>query len=76
MMPPRPGWEHGALEESSAEDRLIETSVEDPEENEQPGRSSGSFASIEYADIVRYFTLMGWAAFGGPQAHIGMFETV
>ena len=30
----------------------------------------------EYEDITKYFTLMGWTAFGGPQAHIGMFETV
>lgn len=57
---------------------LIETSVESAanNENEEHRESSGGFVSVEYEDIVRYFTLMGWTAFGGPQAHIGMFETV
>ena len=57
---------------------LIEASVESGtnNENDEPRESSSSFVSVEYEDITKYFTLMGWTAFGGPQAHIGMFETV
>ena len=28
------------------------------------------------ADIFRAFVLMGWTAFGGPAAHIGIFQKV
>ena len=29
-----------------------------------------------YGDIFRAFILMGWTAFGGPAAHIGIFQKV
>jgi chromate transporter len=29
-----------------------------------------------YADIFKAFVLMGWTAFGGPAAHIGIFQKV
>ncbi len=29
-----------------------------------------------FADIFRAFVLMGWTAFGGPAAHIGIFQKV
>lgn len=66
------------MADSSAAAPLIATAVEDApnDENEQPRESTGGFVSVEYEDITKYFTLMGWTAFGGPQAHIGMFETV
>lgn len=64
------------MPDDSATAPLVVTSVEDgSNENEQPRESSSSFVSVEFADIIQYFTLMGWTAFGGPQAHIGMFET-
>ena len=34
------------------------------------------YASVSMANIVSNFVLMGWTAFGGPQAHIALFETV
>ena len=34
------------------------------------------FVHASYSEITQYFLMMGWTAFGGPQAHIGMFETV
>jgi hypothetical protein len=41
------------------------------------GQQSGSdFVDVSFGDIARNFVLMGWTAFGGPQAHIGLFETV
>ena len=66
------------MRSSSAEAPLIAATVEDGPntENEEPRESSSGFVSVEYEDITKYFTLMGWTAFGGPQAHIGMFETV
>ena len=27
-----------------------------------------------YGEIVKYFGILGWTAFGGPAAHIGMFQ--
>ena len=30
--------------------------------------------SASWAELFRSFTLMGWTAFGGPAAHLGLFE--
>lgn len=35
-----------------------------------------SFADVSYCDIVKQFSLLGWTAFGGPAAHIGLFQRV
>lgn len=35
-----------------------------------------TYAQVAYRDIVTNFGLMGWTAFGGPQAHVALFETV
>lgn len=42
---------------------------------QQDVESQSPFSQVTYWDIVTNFVLMGWTAFGGPQAHIGMFET-
>jgi hypothetical protein len=57
---------------------LLETAVVDDTNNDhdQARQTSSSFVSVAYADITKYFTVLGWTAFGGPQAHVGMFETV
>lgn len=31
---------------------------------------------VSYNDIAKEFSLLGWTAFGGPSAHIGLFERV
>ncbi len=31
---------------------------------------------VTYWDITKQFSLLGWSAFGGPAAHIGLFEKV
>ena len=36
----------------------------------------GSYATASYRDITREFVLLGWTAFGGPAAHIGLFQKV
>jgi chromate transporter len=33
-------------------------------------------SAASYGDIFRAFVLMGWTAFGGPAAHIGIFQKV
>jgi len=32
------------------------------------------FRDISYAEIAKQYAILGWAAFGGPAAHIGLFE--
>lgn len=39
-------------------------------------QNGDTFVYASYREITNYFLMMGWTAFGGPQAHIGMFETV
>jgi hypothetical protein len=34
------------------------------------------YADVSYADIAKQFSILGWTAFGGPAAHIGMFQRV
>jgi hypothetical protein len=60
----------------SAATPLVQVDDHSQTENDVPRTSSGGFMAASYGDIIKYFTLMGWTAFGGPQAHIGMFETV
>lgn len=31
-------------------------------------------AGVSYADIAKHFGVLGWTAFGGPSAHLGMFQ--
>ena len=44
--------------------------TDDPEKQEPP------LVKASYKDIFWSFVLMGWTAFGGPAAHIGLFEKV
>eukprot|EP00879_Flechtneria_rotunda_P029774 GHRR01032222.1.p1 GENE.GHRR01032222.1~~GHRR01032222.1.p1 ORF type:complete len:108 (+),score=36.75 GHRR01032222.1:152-475(+) len=34
------------------------------------------YVNVTYADIAKQFSLLGWTAFGGPAAHIGLFQRV
>lgn len=33
------------------------------------------YVDVTYKDIFKQFVLLGWTAFGGPAAHIGLFQT-
>ena len=44
--------------------------TDDPEKQEAP------LVKASYRDIFWSFVLMGWTAFGGPAAHIGIFQKV
>ena len=34
------------------------------------------YADAGYTDIFRQFVVLGWTAFGGPAAHIALFQKV
>jgi hypothetical protein len=34
------------------------------------------YADVTYGDIAKQFFILGWTAFGGPAAHIGLFQRV
>jgi hypothetical protein len=34
------------------------------------------YTDVTYGDIAKQFSILGWTAFGGPAAHIGMFQRV
>ena len=38
--------------------------------------STERLADVGYYDILKQFSLMGWVAFGGPAAHIALFQKV
>lgn len=45
--------------------------AKDAEEEEEV-----EYADVTYLDILKQFSLLGWTAFGGPAAHIGLFQRV
>jgi hypothetical protein len=34
------------------------------------------YTDVTYGDIFKQFSILGWTAFGGPAAHIGLFQRV
>ena len=34
------------------------------------------YLDVTYGDIFKQFSILGWTAFGGPAAHIGLFQRV
>jgi hypothetical protein len=50
--------------------------TESPDDPLLEQEQRGEYATVSYSDIVSNFGLMGWTAFGGPQAHVALFETV
>lgn len=42
------------------------------------GKEAGEqpYARVGYCAIAKEFSLLGWTAFGGPSAHIGLFQRV
>ena len=35
-----------------------------------------AYAQVGFAEIFTQFVLLGWTAFGGPQAHIALFQKI
>ena len=48
------------------------------QEEQQHGQNGAAeeYSAVSYGELTRNFVLMGWTAFGGPSAHIALFETV
>lgn len=42
------------------------TAAQEPQEEQ--------YADVTYGDIFKQFSILGWTAFGGPAAHIGLFQ--
>ena len=53
--------------QQTATDRLLSDQYEDEVD---PGHKQ------DYFRIFQQFSWMGWSAFGGPSAHIGLFQKV
>jgi len=49
------------------EDPEVQKPMDKEEEEEVP-------LGVALADIFKAFAPLGWIAFGGPQAHIGLFK--
>lgn len=54
----------------SALDRVAEAS----DKGADAGQVRTDYVDVGYADIARNFVLLGWTAFGGPAAHVGLFQ--
>jgi hypothetical protein len=83
---------HGALEVQQHSSSIPETSSPDVEaaisSNPSNDKDAGvdaqaaeqqqieQYADVGYRDIAKQFSILGWTAFGGPAAHIGMFQRV
>lgn len=53
-----------------------EVDVKNPVEDKETAVEPQGYVSASYGDIARQFVLLGWTAFGGPAAHIGLFQKV
>lgn len=55
---------------------------EDPVDNDKADAApvdepeADRIVQVGYRDIAKEFSLLGWTAFGGPAAHIGLFQRV
>lgn len=58
------------MESPRAEQRLIE--IQQLYDSSDRGEPQGQ----SYSHIFQQFVWMGWSAFGGPSAHIGLFQKV
>ncbi len=57
-------------------DHSEEVDAKNPVEDKETSVESQGYVSASYGDIAKEFVLLGWTAFGGPAAHIGLFQKV
>lgn len=63
----------------NAPDSGLSRDIEAADDSAKPTKDAEEvqeFAQVEYIDLVKQFSLLGWTAFGGPAAHIGLFQRV
>ena len=68
----------GRLAEEEAERVSLEIEAEGSEEDGGMlgGPAGAGTARVSKRDVAKHFAVMGWTAFGGPAAHIAVFEKV
>jgi len=49
---------------------------QDEHATEEVGQERPVKLDVGFLDIAKHFVLMGWTAFGGPAAHVGLFQKV
>ncbi|KAJ1470926.1 hypothetical protein T484DRAFT_1846012 [Baffinella frigidus] len=75
MMPSMP---MGALGPAPGGEQVLNVQKEVAAVADAPEENKGhvAFAEVGYKDIFKQFVMLGWTAFGGPAAHIGLFQKV
>eukprot|EP00798_Chlamydomonas_sp_ICE-L_P024333 gene24333-9949_t len=54
---------------------LLNPSGEDTEETDvEASGEEVHYAEVSWSELVKQFSILGWIAFGGPAAHIGLFQ--
>lgn len=59
---------------NSEESKAVDAEPSSADQGDAPAEPV--IVQITYMDIFKEFSLMGWTAFGGPSAHIGLFQRV
>lgn len=57
-------------------DKATDAGQDVSKEQLQLAEQGDQYADVAYADIAKQFFILGWTAFGGPAAHIGLFQRV
>lgn len=57
-------------------DKAVDDGKDASKEELQLAEQADQYADVTYADIAKQFFILGWTAFGGPAAHIGLFQRV
>mmetsp|Transcript_42378 Transcript_42378/g.95628 ORF Transcript_42378/g.95628 Transcript_42378/m.95628 type:complete len:492 (-) Transcript_42378:5-1480(-) len=62
------------IEVQEGNDEKQETKQDEEKDEEAGVKDAPAKASVGFSDIAKNFVLMGWTAFGGPAAHVGLFQ--
>lgn len=62
-------YDSASLNARTSAERSLDTLLLDESSNQASGMA-------DYMGIFQQFLWMGWSAFGGPAAHIGLFQKV
>eukprot|EP00798_Chlamydomonas_sp_ICE-L_P000909 gene910-5229_t len=54
---------------------LLNPSGEDSEEDDvEASGEEVHYAEVSWSDLIKQFSILGWVAFGGPAAHVGLYQ--
>lgn len=67
-----PGPSSGRIQRHEEQEAEVSAPIQSPE----PSTEKAIAVEVGYADIAQNFVLLGWTAFGGPAAHVGVFQKV